>query len=190
MAIVPDKITVTYEDYVAMPDDGNRYEVLGGGELFVSPSPSRRHQSAAGVLFTELLGFVDEHRLGVVLIAPFDVRLDETNVVQPDILFVSRARRDIVQDNRIDGAPDLVVEVLSPSNAFHDLVRKREACARHGVPYLSFVDPSTRSVAAYGLRDGEYTLLKHAIGTALFSAEPFPDLTIHLGELWRDPLRD
>src|SRR6185295_12759762 len=105
---------MTYEDYVALPDDGNRYEVIEG-ELCLVPAPNFRHQRI-GFKLTLLLGnFVEEHHLGFVFFAPFDVVLSRINVLQPDVLFISNNRLSITTAAGATGAPDLAIEVLSES---------------------------------------------------------------------------
>ena len=117
---------VTYDDYAALPDDGKRYEVIDG-ELLLVPAPNRRHQYVAMNL-TLLLGpFVRLKKLGEIYFAPFDVVLSNTNIVQPDLIFISTERAGVLNEKNARGVPDLVVEILSPSDpgvepALHDLV--------------------------------------------------------------------
>ena len=122
----------TYEDYRNTPDD-ERYELIDG-ELFMTAAPSVLHQMIQDNIGLPLSTFIRANSLGRMLYAPTDVFLSETNVVQPDLLFVSRARAHIMTYSVINGAPDLVVEVLSPSTARHDKIRKRELYARFRVP--------------------------------------------------------
>ena len=105
----------TYEDYCATADD-KRYELLNG-DLMMVPAPNRKHQWVLGRLHIELDRFTQEHGLGEVYVAPFDVVLSDTDVVQPDLLFISRAREHTINDENVRGAPDLVIEILSPSTA-------------------------------------------------------------------------
>src|SRR3990170_3474782 len=104
------RIVLTYEDYCALPDDGRRYEIIEG-ELYVTPSPSRAHQRFAGNLLVTLHTWVRAQAAGEVFIAPFDVILEETSVVVPDLLFVALVRSGIVTDRGVRGAPDLIVEI-------------------------------------------------------------------------------
>ena len=115
---------VTYEDYCNMPED-ERYEIIAG-ELIMVAAPRRVHQGTSRNISTPLDIYVKTNRLGEMYYAPTDVILSDINVVQPDILFVSNARSHILADEGIRGAPDLVVEILSPSTAQLDKVRKRE----------------------------------------------------------------
>src|SRR5205809_6259518 len=123
---------LTYEDYCALPDDGLRYEIVDG-MLFAEPSPRRAHQEAVGNLFAILLGYVRAHDLGKVYVAPFDVILDPRTTVVPDLVFVVRDRLGIVAERGVEGAPDLLVEVLSPGTGRRERVREWNAYARLGV---------------------------------------------------------
>ena len=147
---------VTYEDYCNMPDD-ERYEVIDG-ELIMTAAPRVVHQDTSINIGTELRIYVKSNRLGKVLYAPTDVILSDTNVVQPDILFVSKSRAHIIAEEGIRGAPDLVVEVLSPSTAQLDKVRKRELYARFGVPEYWQADADEVSILVLTLVNGEYEI--------------------------------
>ena len=125
---------LSYEDYAAIDDD-RRYQVLEG-ELIVSPSPNRRHQRLVVRLTTALATYAEASGAGEVFVAPFDVVLRAerpATVLQPDVLFVAAARAEVVTAANVQGAPDLVVEVLSPSNARLDTVRKYKLYAAFGV---------------------------------------------------------
>jgi Uma2 family endonuclease len=109
----------TYEDLLALPDDGQGYELIFG-EIVMPPSPTTKHQRALNSLFGKIDRFTQERTVGDVSFAPLDVKLSH-NAVQPDLFFVRRERDEIVTDDFIDGAPDLIVEVLSPSDRMQDL---------------------------------------------------------------------
>ena len=138
---------LTYDDYVNFPDDGRRHELLDG-EHIVTPTPVSGHQRVSIRLATALHAFVQQHRLGEVLAAPFDVILSDHDVVEPDLLFVSNERRAIVQD-WVRGAPDLVVEILSPSTRRLDEVTKRHLYDRFGVREYWIVDLDIDTVKVY-----------------------------------------
>ena len=146
----------TYADYLIAPDDA-RYELIDG-ELIMSPSPNRLHQSASLNLSVDL-GFLARRTvIGYVFAAPFDVVLSDTDVVQPDIMFVSNARAHIITDDNIRGAPDLVVEILSPSTAERDRTFKRDLYARHGVKEYWMVDTELRLIRQLLLDGDEFRL--------------------------------
>ena len=146
----------TYKDYCATPDD-ERYELLNG-KLMMVPAPNRKHQKVLGNLYSELRRFNEEHGLGEVYMAPFDVFLSDTDVVEPDLLFISRAREHTLTDENVQGAPDLVIEILSPSTAHKDLGEKHELYDRHGVLEYWIVDPVAETIAVHRRRDGRLEL--------------------------------
>ena len=152
MAIPNPIIKFTYEDYLNTPDD-KRYELLDG-ELVMPPAPGELHQSVSGMLGWKLVQFAVENRLGRVYHAPFDVVLSDMDVVQPDLIFVSNERADIITPANIQGAPDLVVEILSPSTAARDKTFKRSLYARHGITEYWMVDLTTKTITI--LRLGEH----------------------------------
>ena len=147
------KRKLTYEDYAKTPDD-ERWELIDG-ELIMAPSPKEAHQSAQGNLGAPMYLFARENDLGRVYFAPFDVVLSDTDTVQPDLLFVSKERLHIITEDNVQGAPDLVVEIRSPSTARQDWAVKRELYARHGVKEYWLVDPEAATVAVLLLDEGE-----------------------------------
>jgi Uma2 family endonuclease len=151
-----DAVRHTYKDYCATPDD-ERYELLNGNLMMV-PAPNMKHQRVLARLHLELGRFTQEHALGEVYIPPSDVVLSATNVVQPDLLFISRAREHRLTDKNVQGAPDLVVEILSPSTADKDLGYKHDLYGRHGVLEYWIVDPNAETVAVHRQRDGRLEL--------------------------------
>jgi Uma2 family endonuclease len=106
---------LTYEDYLLLPEDGRRYEILDG-ELYVNASPLRKHQAVLRDLVFRIGAYLEEHPIGTVYFAPFDVVLSEHDVVQPDLLFISNEREQIITHKNVSGAPDLAVEILSESS--------------------------------------------------------------------------
>lgn len=136
----------TWEDYRAAPPD-RRFELLDG-ELLVTPAPNLKHQRIQAGLGSRLHLFIKDRALGEFFFAPCDVVLSDTDVVQPDLLFVSRERRRLLAGgDNVQGGPDLVVEILSPATAERDLGCKRALYARHGVTEYWIVDPATETVA-------------------------------------------
>lgn len=137
----------TYEDYLRLPDDGRRYEVIRGS-LYEAPAPSFDHQYSVTQIGRFLASFVDENQLGVVLVAPFDIRLPDRigDPVQPDVVFIRRERQPRSGDPNFEGVPDLAVEVLSPGNWRFDRKTKRAAYRDAGIPEFWLVDPLARTV--------------------------------------------
>ena len=136
-------MTATLEDFMRLPE-GTLAEFIGG-EILMSPSPKTRHQRLVTELFLALGNFVRRNRTGEVFVAPFDVHLQNGDVVQPDLLYVSKARSGIVQD-WVRGAPDLVVEVLSPEMRRRDFDVKADLYLGNGVLEVWLVDPDAKSV--------------------------------------------
>ena len=139
---------MTYDQYCLLPDDGKQYEVIDG-ELFVTPAPTPKHQEIAGELYALLSAYVKANALGKVYIAPVDILLEEHTVVQPDILFIRQERLSIVGEKKVDAAPDLVVEVLSPSTFYKDLRKKMAAYSQFGVQEYWIVDPERESIEVH-----------------------------------------
>ncbi|MFL6246270.1 MAG: Uma2 family endonuclease [Thermoanaerobaculia bacterium] len=148
---------LTYEDYCLLPDDGRRHEIIDG-EHYVNPSPNMKHQTASINLATALWTHVRQHRLGRVFSAPFDVVLTYFDVVEPDIIFVSASRTDILTESHIKGAPDLVVEILSPSTRAYDEVVKLKRYDAMGITEYWIVDPERQTVRIYRRTSGGYAL--------------------------------
>ena len=140
----------TYEDYRTAPPD-RRYELVDG-DLVMVPAPNLRHQAVQVRLGEPLARFVRENRLGTLFFAPCDVVLSDTDVVQPDLLFVSGVRAHLLSGGEnVRGAPDLVVEILSPATAERDRGYKRALYAKHGVAEYWLVDPSAETVSIHRL---------------------------------------
>ena len=154
MATEPKTTGLTYEDLRNFPDDNLRREIIDG-ELFVTPSPIPRHQRVVGELFVALHAYAKEHG-GDVYPAPLDVFFSDTNVVEPDVLFIRPEHVDITDPEKIISVPDLVIEVSSPSSRRRDLTLKRKLYERFGVPEYWFVDLEAERVEAYRLEEGRY----------------------------------
>ena len=174
--MVNTKIKYTVRDYMSIPDgDERRFELIDG-ELMLAPAPVPTHQMIVVELLYILKEFVEGHGLGRVLVAPTDVVLSEHQVVQPDILFISTERLHIIGERNVQGAPDLVIEVLSPSTTSRDRVLKASGYLRFGVPEYWIVDPVERTIEV--MRAGQTafdTLRVYTDGT--FAESPtFPGL--------------
>jgi Uma2 family endonuclease len=176
---------LTYEDYILFPEDGQRHEILDG-EHYVTPSPFFQHQFTAGRLHLRLGSFIEEHDLGVLLFAPFDVLLSPHDVVQPDLLFVSKERGGIVVEKYVHGAPDLAIEILSPSTRRRDERLKLEQYDRFGVREYWMVDTDRKAARIYRREGGRLTLAadlsvaaRDVLGTPLL-----PGLEIPLSKIF------
>lgn len=147
----------SYDDYAALADDGERYEVVDG-VLLMAPAPNPMHQSISGRLYFNLYQHVDLNGLGRVFYAPLDVQLAPNTVVQPDLLVLLNANLGKITKSRIVGAPDLVIEIAPPGTAAYDRLSKFQAYARAGVEEYWIVNPERRSIEVAFLRDGEYVV--------------------------------
>lgn len=178
------KLKFTVGDYMSMPE-GTRYQLLDG-EMILAPSPTLKHQSLLANLHRLVYSFVAEADLGRVWFAPLDVIHSEHDVAQPYLMFVSNERAEIVTQANVQGAPDLVVEILSPSTVGYDQGYKRALYARHGVSECWLVDPDAETVEVLVL--GEEGFNAHAvfrIGQTLES--PLLDgLSLELEDLFRE----
>ena len=157
MAIPNPTIKFTYEDYLNTPDD-KRYELLDG-ELVMPPAPGESHQNVSAMLGWKLTQFAVENRMGRVYHAPFDVVLSNMDVVQPDLIFVSNERAAIITPANIQGAPDLVVEILSPSTAARDKTFKRSLYAKHGITEYWMVDLTEKTITILRLGEREFEVV-------------------------------
>jgi len=179
---IVEKKRYTYEDYLKTPDN-QRYELIEG-ELLMTPSPVPRHQKISGKLGFELMRFITENDLGEVFYAPCDVYLDDENVVQPDILFISKERLNIIGDKNIQGAPELVVEIISENTAYRDMVQKKRLYARFGVREYWIVIPEDGSIEIYILRDNTYELYKAYGKNDILESPYLKDFKIGLKEIF------
>ncbi len=137
----------TYDDYTWLDDD-TRYEIIEG-ELIMSPAPVTRHQRISRKLGYAFNEFVEKKRNGEILFAPLDVVLSPHNVFQPDILFISNENKDILTEKNVQGAPDLIVEILSPGTAVYDMGIKKDVYERVGVKELWILDPESDTALVY-----------------------------------------
>jgi len=173
----------TYEDYRRLPDDGWRYEVIQG-ELYMSPAPEPIHQECGGNLFAALRDFGKRNDAGKAYSAPIDVMLAGlATPVQPDVCFIVKARLGIVKKQRIEGAPDMIVEVLSPSNWIVDRRMKFDIYATAGVREYWIIDPEARTIELFELRDSRYELRgKHGVGETVRS-EVLPGFEVKVEDI-------
>ena len=146
---IPENLKLTYEDYLLLPE-GTRYEIIEG-ELFMTPSPRTVHQRLIVKLFRIIDNFVRGKNLGEVFVAPYDVVLSKHDIVQPDILFVSKENSHLITELNLQGAPDLVVEILSPSIEDRDSILKKKLYAAFGVKEYWIADPAKKSVKLFNL---------------------------------------
>ena len=173
----------TYDDYARLPDNGWRYEVIRG-ELHMSPAPNIAHQTISMALSAALYNHLRAGNLGRVLEAPIDVILpDLASPVQPDIVIVLAAHESIIGAANIQGVPDLVVEILSPSTARNDRHTKYRLYAEAGVGEYWIIDPDACAADVYTRRGNAFVPLGHYERDGAIHSELLPDLMIPMAEL-------
>ena len=175
------KLKFTYRHYLLLPE-GDRRELIEG-DFYVVPAPTTRHQAIARNLGARLWDRVRVGDLGEVFWAPTDVVLSQENVVQPDILFVSNERLDIITEANVSGAPDLVVEILSPGTADRDRELKMDLYARHGVREYWIVDTENETVEVMQLGAGGVSEVRRYDGGSVESAL-FPGIAVSHADIF------
>ena len=179
---LPEKERYTYADYAQLPE-GAPYELIHG-ELVMSPSPTPYHQIIQSNLHFVLTQFVRKNNLGQVLAAPMDVRLSEEDTVQPDLIYIAVDRRDIIGEQAIEGAPDLIVEILSPSTAYRDLTTKKRLYEQYGVREYWIVDPEQRTVEIFELMEERFMQHARVIEEGTADSKRLDGFSIDLSDLF------
>ncbi|HUW66072.1 MAG TPA: Uma2 family endonuclease, partial [Spirochaetia bacterium] len=159
----------TYEDYAKLPESP-RYQLIGG-DLVLTPSPKPYHQSVLSNLNRLMDSFVLENDLGIVRFAPLDVYLNKKETYQPDIIFIARDRLDIFGEDKIEGAPDLVVEILSPTTAHDDRNAKFKNYEKYGVREYWIVDPKEKTVEIFVLKGERFLPVQRVTGSGTAESE-------------------
>ncbi len=173
----------THADLLVMPNDGKRREIIDG-DLYVTPSPRFSHQNIVLKLAVALENYLEAHPLGKLAIAPLDVIFGEHDVTEPDIIFVLNEHRKILQD-WVRGAPDLVVEILSPTTSSIDRGPKLRAYAKYGVAEYWIVDPAQRAVEVYGLTPEGYQLARDFSQSEVLSSPMLPGFELPVASLFQ-----
>jgi len=186
MAVLPASLKFTYEEYLAFPDDGKRHELING-DHYVTPAPLTKHQRIVANLHRLIGPVVHERSLGTVLCAPVDVLLSQVDVVQPDFLFISATRSSIITEKNIQGAPDLVVEILSDSTRKNDEGIKQTLYERAQVQEYWIIDPQSETVKIFQLREGRYDFAQELTikqTNARLTTPLLPGLSLPLHEIF------
>jgi Uma2 family endonuclease len=180
----PEQGAWRYEDYLNLPDDGRRYEIIEG-VLYMAAAPSLDHQFVVSELLRQIGNHVLEQKLGYVLTAPFEVHLAEgTRPVQPDLLYIKQEHWPGQGAKFFEGAPDLVIEVLSVGTSRRDRVAKFTAYEQAGVPEYWIANPKTRSVEVFTLSGQEYALIGEFVGEDLIMSKVLLTLQIQVDSLF------
>lgn len=177
------KKVLTYDDYIRLtPSDSGNYE-LHNGQIVYIPSPTPAHQRITGYFFRKMADFAESNQLGEVFIAPLDTKFDTINTLQPDVMFISAGRTGMVTDKKIDGAPDLVVEVLSEGNSPKDMSFKKYIYESFGVREYWLVNLKKNTLTQYLNRDGEFVPKKVHQKADLLCAEVLPGFELPLDKV-------
>lgn len=175
---------VTYDMYAAMPDDGNRYEIDDGVLELMSPGPNTVHQLLHQALLHHLSSDCNEDY--IVMYAPLDVILSQTEVRQPDIILIHKSRTSIIRYRGVEGPPDLVVEISSEHSLRRDRVRKTKAYAKYGVPEYWILDIANMALEQYVLRDSAYELMEMYRDDETVRSEMLRCVSFTMNDLLRD----
>ena len=180
----PYRPPLTYRDYCLLPEDGRRYELMEG-DFFESPAPSTDHQTVSRRLLFELMRQLEHPGLAYVFNAPVDVILEDTSVVQPDLVVVAANRKQLVTKRAIEGAPDIAVEILSPSSIDRDRHLKRRLFERFGVSEYWIVDAEHAMVDVLHFVDGGYRQIAKLDRASTLTSRRFAQLAIVLEPIFR-----
>jgi Uma2 family endonuclease len=184
MLTVEKKKKYTADDYM-MLEEGAPFQLINY-DLIMSPSPLLTHQLILGEFYDALKNFVNSQPdKGVIILPPMDIRLDEGNVYQPDLIYISKERFAEIAKDRIEGAPDLVLEILSPSTAYYDLRQKKDIYEKYGVKEYIIIDPIQENAELYALKDGAYYLHQKAQHNEHLNSLLLPDFSIDLAKLFK-----
>ena len=176
---------LTVHDYMQLPVDRKKTELIEG-DLFMSPSPKRFHQDILIRLSSIIWDYLRKNPIGKVYAAPFDVTLTDLNVFQPDVCYFSKSRYTSLTEQGADGAPDLVIEILSPGSEKHDLGVKKEIYTRTGVEEFWSVDPVKRTITVYQLSENS-TAPRATLGIGKILTTPLlPGLKIKVRDVFAD----
>jgi Uma2 family endonuclease len=176
---------LTYEDWLRFPEDGQRHEILDGRH-YVTATPTLGHQGASGNLYLILAPFVREHRLGRIYYAPVGVILSPHDIVEPDLLFVSNRRAGILTEAIVQGAPDLAIEILSPSTRRRDETLKRDRYELWGVEEYWLVDGRRQLVCVYRRSGAGFGAPEEFFATAgdVLTTPLLPGLEIRVADIF------
>jgi Uma2 family endonuclease len=176
---------VSYEELQELPRKDSRLVELIEGEVFMTPSPNTKHQTAAANLHLALGTFVRERKLGRVFFAPYDVVFSEWTALEPDLLFIREDRFSIITDANVRGAPDLVIEILSPSRRSYDRETKLRIYETGGVSELWYVDPEERTVEILDRGpDGRYSVTSKLSPGDTIVSKALPGLALSVDEIF------
>ena len=183
------RVKLTYDDFLLFPDDGQRHELIDG-EHYVTPSPNMKHQRVSGNFHFLIRGWLEQHPVGEIFYAPFDVVFTRFDVVEPDLLYMSHARaRDVLTSANVQGVPELVIEIGSPSTRKRDETIKRRLYERDGVSEYWIVDPDLDVIRIYAREGDGFGRARELAAEAgdTLSTPLFEGLGLRLDDVFREP---
>ncbi len=172
----------TYRDYDELPE-GAPYQLISG-DLVMNPSPNFFHQRIVMRLSNSLFMFVEQHKLGEVVPSPVDVYLKDTEVYQPDVVFISKERLGIINEGRIKGAPDLIIEILSPSTGYYDLTHKRNVYESSGVKEYWIADPDEETIEVLENVNGEFIRIVRQKQTGIVTSKLLMGFSVKVEDIF------
>jgi len=183
MLAVEKKKKYTDADYMLL-EEGAPFQLINY-DLVMSPSPNPLHQAISARLTQLLLNFLDSKNDNGYAACEVDVKIDDGNVIRPDVLYITESRAKEIVAERIVGAPDLIIEILSPSNAYYDLRQKKDIYQKYGVKEYIIVDPVLLNADLYALKDGIYYLHQRAEKTEILYSLILPGLSFDLNKIFK-----
>jgi Uma2 family endonuclease len=178
-----EKKSYTYKDYSDLPE-GAPYQLIGG-DLIISPAPNKYHQTILKRLTYFLYDYAEvRNEIGEVFVSPVDVFFDEKNSFQPDIIFLLKQNINIFKEDKVIGAPDIIIEILSPSNAYYDLKYKKNIYEKYGVKEYWIVDPIEMNIEIFENLDGRFVLINRIEKTGILKSKIIKDLEIDLNKVF------
>ena len=172
----------TYRDYAKLPE-GAPYQLING-EFVMTPAPTTYHQRILRRLLVSLSQYCDNQEIGEVLCAPIDVFFSETETYQPDIIYISKDRFSIIAEEKVEGPPDLIAEILSPNNAYYDLRHKKQIYEQHDVKEYWIVDPMEKSIEIYENKQKLFGLVKKYDQSEIFESPFLKGFELTLSEVF------
>jgi Uma2 family endonuclease len=178
------RLLFTYREYALLPDDGRRHELMEG-DFYVTPAPTTMHQTVSRRLQHSLMLQLEDKGVALVFNAPCDVILDDTNVVQPDLAIVRMTRRELVSNRGIEGPPNVVVEILSPSSKGQDEFLKKSVYARFNVPEYWLVNPDLGFITIFRIMDGVYQEQTRLDRASTLTSVELPEVSVPLAPIFK-----
>ncbi len=176
------KKVYTYQDYEKLPE-GAPYQLIGG-QLIKTPSLVPYHQDIVRKISIKLSSFIEEKRIGKIYISPLDVCFSDTEIYQPDIIFISKERLHIIGEKNIEGPPDLIIEILSPATAYYDLRVKKDTYEKTGVKEYWIVDPIQHIIEVFQNKNGKFEIIQSVRTEGVVNSVIIPEFNLEAKEIF------